>query len=70
MKATSIAWRACVVLLAVSASGCNLLTRLSEVGDAPKLTTIQNPTTTPNYRPVTMPMPAPVMAERQPSSLW
>ena len=30
----------------------------------------QNPTTSPAYRPVTMPMPAPILVERQPSSLW
>ncbi|HLF59201.1 MAG TPA: flagellar basal body L-ring protein FlgH [Alphaproteobacteria bacterium] len=70
MTFASTAFRAGIVLTAFAASGCNMLTRLSEVGDAPKLTTIQNPTMAPNYQPVTMPMPAPVVAERQPSSLW
>jgi flagellar L-ring protein precursor FlgH len=59
-----------LVTAAVALSGCNALTRLSEVGDVPKLTAIENPTVQPSYRPVTMPMPAPVVAEHQPSSLW
>jgi flagellar L-ring protein precursor FlgH len=38
--------------------GCGLAEKLSEVGDPPQLSYIQDPTTLPNYRPVTMPMPA------------
>jgi flagellar L-ring protein precursor FlgH len=59
-----------LVAAAVALSGCNMLTRLSEVGEPPKLTAIENPTVQPQYRPVTMPMPAPVVVEHQPSSLW
>jgi flagellar L-ring protein FlgH len=51
-------------------ASCNALTRLSQVGDAPRLTNIQNPTQNPQYRPVTMPMPAPEVAEHQANSLW
>ena len=51
-------------------SGCNALSRLSDVGAAPKLATIENPTTQPSYRPVTMPMPAPVKPHKNPNSLW
>jgi len=61
------------LLLASSAiflSGCNAFTRLSEVGSTPKMTTIQNPTQDPNYRPVSMPMPQPVLEAREPNSLW
>jgi len=54
----------------LSLSGCNLATRLAEVGSGPKLTEIENPTTTPAYRPVSLPMPAPQIAEDNPSSLW
>ena len=50
--------------------GCNTLERLSQVGEDPKLTRVQNPTHRTGYRPVTMPMPAPVRAERSPNSLW
>jgi len=51
-------------------SGCNLLTRLSEVGDQPKVSQIQNPQTRPDYQPVSLPMPAPRVAEDNPNSLW
>lgn len=51
-------------------SGCNLATRMSEVGSGPNLTMIENPTAKPEYRPVSLPMPAPQVAEDNPSSLW
>ena len=63
-------WAGAAVVCTLALGGCNTLDRLSDIGAAPKLTTIQNPTREPNYRPVTMPMPAPIVAERQPSSLW
>ena len=50
--------------------GCNTLERLSQVGEDPKLTRVQNPTHRAGYRPVSMPMPAPVRYERAPNSLW
>ncbi len=50
--------------------GCNTLERLSQVGEEPKLTRVQNPTHRAGYRPITMPMPAPVRAERAANSLW
>lgn len=51
-------------------TGCNTLERLSQVGEEPKMTRVQNPTHRAGYRPVSMPMPAPVRAERAPNSLW
>lgn len=58
------------VVAVTSLSGCNLATRLSDVGTGPNLTTIENPTAKPDYRPVSLPMPAPQVAEENPSSLW
>ena len=55
-----------VLLLA----GCNAFTRMSEIGEAPPLTTIQDPKTQPGYQPVSLPMPAPIVGEREPNSLW
>lgn len=49
---------------------CTTLDRLNGVGDAPPLTTIENPVQQPGYRPVTMPMPAPVPDQREVNSLW
>ncbi len=58
------------LMVATSLSGCNVLTRLSEIGGTPQTTPIANPTTMPGYRPVSMPMPAPQVAEDNPNSLW
>ena len=56
--------------LAVAASGCSSIDRLSQIGEKPKLTEIENPTTQPGYKPVQMPMPAPQPAVYNPNSLW
>lgn len=61
---------AAVVLTATMLSGCNLFNRLAEIGATPPLTQIQNPTRTPGYQPVSMPMPAPLAQPRKPNSLW
>ena len=70
MTVSGTALRAGVAAAALAVAGCNMLDRMSQIGDEPKLTSVQNPTAQPNYQPVTMPMPAPVVAQRQPSSLW
>ena len=59
-----------LILLAASLGGCNALDRLSNVGAAPQLTTIENPAALPNYHPVSLPMPAPITEVRQANSLW
>jgi flagellar L-ring protein precursor FlgH len=57
--------------IAIFLSGCGgLFTRIAEVGETPRMTQIQNPAADPNYRPVSMPMPAPVLEGREPNSLW
>ncbi|MDJ0944135.1 MAG: flagellar basal body L-ring protein FlgH [Kiloniellales bacterium] len=63
--------RALAALAMVSAlSGCNLFTRLSEVGSEPALTSIRSPSSLHGDQPVRMPMPAPVEAVHHPNSLW
>jgi len=57
-------------LAALTLSGCNTLTRLSEIGEEPKLSAISNPTEKAGYRPVTMPMPDPVTPRPMANSLW
>ncbi len=61
---------AVLVLLGLSLSGCNALTRLSQVGEEPKLTSIQNPAAIYGNQPIQVPLPAPVAMERNPNSLW
>tara|TARA_E500000318_G_scaffold72998_1_gene67606 strand:+ start:2538 stop:3302 length:765 start_codon:yes stop_codon:yes gene_type:complete len=59
-----------VALIGMSVSACNVFQRLADIGKTPELSAIQNPTQASNYRPVSMPMPAPVTATRQANSLW
>jgi flagellar L-ring protein precursor FlgH len=56
--------------LAALASGCSSIDRLSQIGEKPKLTEIENPTTQPGYKPVQMPMPKPEQASYNANSLW
>jgi len=74
-KNTQISWRRIALvsgLIGATAllSGCNAMKRLSEVGEPPKLSSIDNPTQSENYHPVSLPMPAPQVAESNPNSLW
>jgi flagellar L-ring protein FlgH len=59
-------------LLAVGglAGGCSAIDRLSAIGEKPTLTSIDNPTAKPGYKPVQMPMPTPQPASYSPNSLW
>ncbi|MDR3450804.1 MAG: flagellar basal body L-ring protein FlgH [Alphaproteobacteria bacterium] len=54
----------------LSLSACNAFDRVSEIGDQPKLSSIEDPTHRDGYVPVKMPMPPPSLSERQPNSLW
>ena len=58
------------VTLSALLSGCTALDRLATIGEPPPLTTIDNPTTQPGYKPVQMPMPTPQPASYSPNSLW
>jgi len=63
--------RAVVAAVALAGlAGCNALDRLSEVGQAPRLSAIENPAKLEGERPVSMPMPAPEVMERTANSLW
>jgi flagellar L-ring protein FlgH len=59
-----------LLALGTIASGCSSIDRLSQIGEAPKLNAIENPTTQPGYKPVQMPMPKPEVASYSPNSLW
>jgi flagellar L-ring protein precursor FlgH len=56
--------------LAALTGGCSSIDRLSQIGEKPKLTEIENPTTQPGYKPVQMPMPKPEQASYNANSLW
>src|SRR5580698_2154487 len=59
---------AAALLLALE--GCSALSRISQIGTVPPLTTIKNPKAEPGYQPVSMPMPNSLTNERRPNSLW
>ncbi|MFZ5731271.1 MAG: flagellar basal body L-ring protein FlgH [Pseudomonadota bacterium] len=50
--------------------GCSSIDRLSQIGEKPALSAIENPTAQPGYKPVQMPMPTPQPASYNPNSLW
>jgi flagellar L-ring protein precursor FlgH len=54
---------------AALASGCSSIDRLSQIGEKPKLSAIENPTAEPGYKPVQMPMPKPETASYNANSL-
>jgi flagellar L-ring protein FlgH len=56
--------------VAVALSGCNMAERLSNIGEPPELSRIQDPTLAQGYQPVTMPMPRGEAAPRKVNSLW
>jgi flagellar L-ring protein precursor FlgH len=61
---------ASLVVIGFAASGCSSIDRLSQIGEKPKLTEIENPTAAPGYKPVQMPMPKPETASYNANSLW
>lgn len=60
------------LIAAVTAAlpACNAASRLSNIGEAPQLSKIQDPQARPGYQPVSLPMPAPQPSERNTNSLW
>lgn len=67
---TRLTKTATIAVLALTLGACNALTRLSQVGEAPPLTAIQNPAVLHGNQPIAMPMPPPLVVERKPNSLW
>jgi len=67
---TRIARTVALAAAIAAIAGCNTLTKLSEVGDGPKLSQIDNPTARPGYKPVSLPLPAAQPADHNPNSLW
>lgn len=59
-----------VVALGVSLGACGMADRLANVGQAPSLSPIEDPTASKGYKPVQMPMPAIEHASYAPNSLW
>lgn len=58
------------LVLALPLTACGTADKLAQVGQQPHLNAIQDPRTTPGYRPVQMPMPEAQSAHYSPNSLW
>lgn len=56
--------------LLLSLNGCGTFSNLSDVGRAPAMSPIRNPTLSPQWRPVSMPMPPIHDIPAAPDSLW
>lgn len=61
---------ALLALASIALAGCSAADRIANIGEQPALSAIENPTTQPGYRPVSMPMPEPIVATYSPNSLW
>src|SRR5215831_14464528 len=59
-----------IAAIAMLLNGCAMFDRLINIGEAPKLSSIDDPTTKAGYKPVQMPMPTPQPAIYNPNSLW
>jgi len=64
------ALRLVAVLALIPAAGCTAVDRIANVGKAPTLSPIENPTEQAGYKPVRIPMPEPVAIVNAPNSLW
>ena len=70
-KALKAARQAAVLgLIGLTLSACNMMNRLSSVGQEPTLSTIDSPAPLAGPEQISLPMPAPLPVERQPNSLW
>jgi flagellar L-ring protein precursor FlgH len=56
--------------ISTSLAACGAGDRIANIGKEPQMSQIENPQLRQDYRPVSMPMPAPASAEKQPNSLW
>ena len=65
LKNTGIALLTCSLL-----GGCGSAERIANIGKAPEMAGIVNPTTQQGYTPVSLPMPAPKNINQEPNSLW
>lgn len=56
--------------LAITLGACGNLSRLGDIGSAPSMSKIDNPTEARDYRPISLPMPLPEVTPRHANSLW
>lgn len=57
-------------LLCGMLASCSAMDRVQNIGKAPEMTAVSNPTTEAGYQPVSLPMPTPKKEYPQKNSLW
>lgn len=70
MKSTTLRNIGLIMMTGTFLTACTAADRLSKIGLAPEVSPIENPQLSPDYKPVSMPMPAPQSVEKQQNSLW
>lgn len=61
---------AAYLMAATSLAGCSAAERLSRIGQNPAVSPVTSPTQDKDYRPVSLPMPTPIILEPAANSLW
>ncbi|PHR60899.1 MAG: hypothetical protein COA47_06755 [Robiginitomaculum sp.] len=59
-----------LAVLSLPLASCGTFDRIKNIGKAPELTPMENPANVYGQRPVVMPMPIPIVQDRQANSLW
>lgn len=71
MRTKNTSLHLAVSVLALGAlGGCATADKIANIGKAPEMAQISNPVTSPNYQPVSLPMPTPQEITHQNNSLW
>ena len=70
MRSTTIVRHIAALSCLAALGACTAVDRIADIGREPSFDPIINPTQMPNYAPVSMPMPAPVIRSHQANSLW
>lgn len=70
MSLNKITKIAAVLGLGATLAGCNAYSRIASIGAEPPLSKIENPVTSRDYQPVSLPMPRPEPVIQQANSLW
>lgn len=70
MKTCKFTQAGLALLISLTLSGCGAGERMANIGKAPEMTAIVNPTTQEGYTPVSLPMPAPKHVTQERNSLW
>lgn len=59
-----------ILIAGTMLAGCSAADRIANIGEAPEMSKITNPVTEKDYKPVSLPMPAPKKVVTQQNSLW